>query len=319
MSAADHRSLARARLQKRLSAALRIGFAIAMFGAAAWVIMHELQGQSLSAIGKALRATAPVAIAWSLAFTVISYVGLAASEWWAIRIIGKRLDFGRLMAVTVASYSTSNALGFSLATGGAVRFRLFTHWGFRRADVAAITFLGGLAVTLAGVVSAGLAILVSGDLPVWLYWLGAALLLPGLMWLIPPPPNIPFFKTYQLTPLPIPEGLATLFGAIVDWVFSGLALFVLLPNADIAHVAPFLAVFIAGSLVSAASGVPGGIGVFEAVVLTLSKHFALGAETAAALLLYRILYAVGPFLLSALGMALHQAHFSANGGRIGRD
>jgi len=298
---------------------LRIGFAIAMFGAAAWVIHHELQGHSLTEIGKALRRTKPAAIFWSIVATVVSYVGLAASEWWAIRLIGRRLDSLRLLAVTIASYATSNTLGFSLATGGAVRFRFFTHWGFRRADVAAITFLGGLAVTVSGVVAAGLAMLISPELPHWMYWLAVALLAPAAMWVVPPPANLPFFKSYELTALSLPAGLAALFGAIVDWVFSGLALFVLLPNPELAHLAPFLAVFIVGSLVSAASGVPGGIGVFEAVVLTLSKHFAMGPETAAALVLYRVIYAVGPFIASAIGMALHQAHYSVDARRIGRD
>src|SRR5262249_38075850 len=141
-----------------------------------------------------------------------------------------------------------------------------------------------------------------------IYLLGAALVAPALLWLTP------LLKlAARLTPLnirapPLPLGGAALIGGVLDWVFSGLALFILMPEPTLARAAPFMAGFVLGSVVSAAAGAPGGIGVFEAVVLLLSQRFAVSAETAAALILYRLIYAVGPFSLVALGMVAHQAH-----------
>jgi len=87
-----------------------------------------------------------------------------------------------------------------------------------------------------------------------------------------------------------------------DWALSGAALYVLLPNPSLAAFPSFLAVFVLGSLVSAATGVPGGVGVFEAVVIGLSAVMARAHETAAALILYRAIYSLGPLLLTALAL-----------------
>ena len=79
-----------------------------------------------------------------------------------------------------------------------------------------------------------------------------------------------------------------------DWLTSGAALFVLVPHPTLTGLAVFLVVFVLGSLVSAASGVPGGIGVFEAIVISLTPLVAQTHETAAALLVYRLIYSLGP-------------------------
>lgn len=85
-----------------------------------------------------------------------------------------------------------------------------------------------------------------------------------------------------------------LLAGLGDWLFSGAALFILLPTPELAVFPTFLAAYVAGSLLSAATGVPGGIGVFEAIVLALATLFAQVHETAAALLLYRCIYSLGP-------------------------
>jgi uncharacterized membrane protein YbhN (UPF0104 family) len=99
-----------------------------------------------------------------------------------------------------------------------------------------------------------------------------------------------------------------LIAGIADWALSGAALYVLLPHPALTAFPEFLAVFVVGSLVSAATGVPGGVGVFEAVVLGLSALLARANETATALILYRVIYSLGPLVVmtSALG-ALHVA------------
>lgn len=89
-----------------------------------------------------------------------------------------------------------------------------------------------------------------------------------------------------------------------DWLTSGAALFVLVPHPTLSGLAVFLVVFVLGSLISAASGVPGGIGVFEAIVISLTPLVAQTHETAAALLVYRLIYSLGP---AALAVALFTA------------
>jgi phosphatidylglycerol lysyltransferase len=300
---ADTRSHAGA--SRRAAAAVKVLFAVGVFAGAAWVIAHEMRDARLDDILAAVERTPSWALAAAIAATLVSYAALAVSEWWALTLLGKRLKAWRILVVTFAAYAMSNGLGFSLATGGAARLRLYGAWGLRGADVASITVFAGAAVTLGGAVTAGLSLLVTDGLPAYFHALGVALLTPALLWLWPKWPALRFLPHVHAAPLG--KRIAALTGAVADWLASGLALFVLLPEPTLHQFAPFLVVFILGSIVSAASGVPGGIGVFEAVILLLSRQFALSHESAAALILYRLIYAIGPLCITALGFAAWQA------------
>ena len=152
--------------------------------------------------------------------------------------------------------------------------------------------------------------------PFSLHLIGLVMLVPAWLWLGHLPKRVKFLPGVELLHPPLRTRVLALSGAVLDWVFSGLALLLLMPFQHGNHIAPFIAVFVLGSVLSAASGVPAGIGVFEAVVLTLSRHFALPHQTAAALVLYRLMYAIGPLCLTASGLAI--AQFRATHRRVRR-
>lgn len=290
---------------KWLGTALKVLFMLAMFAAATWTIVQVLQQASPNEIAAAFLRTPAWAVGLMLVATVLSYLCLGASEWWALHTIGRQLTGARILLVTVISYTATNALGFSIATGAATRFRLYPRDGLSGVEIGAVMVLGGTAVTVSGLVTAGAAILLTPNLPQWVYGIGAALLAPILLWLVKLPRKAPYLKRPIETP-PFGKRILSFVGSVLDWVFSGFALFILFPDPNLANFAPFMATFIIGSVVSAASGVPGGIGVFEAVMLTLGAQFAPTAESAAALLLYRLLYAIGPFTLVAISFTLSE-------------
>lgn len=291
----------------------KVGFAVAVFLGALWLLRREVQAASLSAIEAAFRATPLAAIAIAVAATLLSYLCLAASEQLALSYLGRRLAAWRVLLVTFVSYALSNGLGFSLATGAAARLRFYRAWGLGGAEVGAVTLLAGVAVTLSGAVAAGLALMAIRDLSPATYGLAAMLIVPAGLWIARLPKKVPLLPTIDLVTPPLRARLAALGGGLMDWVLSGLALFVLLPGVSADQFGGFLAIFVLGSVVSAASGVPGGIGVFEAVVLSLSHRFALPHETVAALILYRLIYAVGPLSLTALGLGAYQVRRVAEG------
>jgi phosphatidylglycerol lysyltransferase len=98
------------------------------------------------------------------------------------------------------------------------------------------------------------------------------------------------------------ERAGFLLAGLGDWVFSGGALFLLLPHPALTQAPAFLAVFVAGSVVGSASGVPGGLGVFEAVMLGLSAATSRVHETAAALITYRLINAVAPLMIACAAL-----------------
>lgn len=284
----------------------KIAFAVALFGGALWLLRHQLQQTSIHQILADFAAMPRWRIAAAIVATVFSYAFLGASEWWALEMVGRKLASWRILLVTVVSYTMSNGLGFSLATGGAARLRFYRGWGFKGTEIAAVTLLAGIAVTLSGFVTVGLALQAVHGVPFSLHVIGLVMLAPAWLWLGHLPKRVKFLPGVELVHPPLRTRVLALSGGIFDWILSGLALLLLMPGQPGNHIAPFLAVFVLGSVISAASGVPGGIGVFEAVVLTLSRHFALPHQTAAALVLYRLIYAIGPLFLTATGLAIAQ-------------
>ncbi|HEX5377509.1 MAG TPA: lysylphosphatidylglycerol synthase domain-containing protein [Phenylobacterium sp.] len=275
----------------------------AVFAAAAWLIWRQLSAMSWAGFVDALASTTPWAVGLSIALTLASYACLSATEWLAIRAVGHALSYRDAAMVAVPAYALTNSAGFSPATGMAFRIQLYGRKGISSSHAAAVALVAGAAVTLSGLIGAGLVLVVDpqsaasalhvGD------WgavaLGVLLVAPSALWFLAFTRRAPLWigggRPSRLSPRLRALGLAAGLG---DWLFSAAALFVLLPDPATAIFPGFLVAYVAGSLLSAAAGVPGGLGVFEAIVLALTAVMTQAHQTAAALLLYRCVYSLGP-------------------------
>lgn len=284
------------------------------FLASAWLLWRQLRHLSWAAFVGALAATSPGAVLFSAALAIGSYACLAGTERLALAALGHRFKYRDAARVAVPAYALTNTAGFSPATGTLFRVQMYRRYGLDAGASAMVALVAGAAVTVSGVVSAGLMLLLA---PVGLgqalqqpairmFALGVVLILPAALWFVAFTPRSPAWLGGGRTSLPDRRtrafGLAAGLG---DWLFSSAALFVLMPNAGLTVFPAFFCAYIAGSLVSAATGVPGGIGVFEAIVLTLTALMTQAHETAAALLLYRCIYSLGPLAIWGLLSLTH--------------
>lgn len=282
---------------------LKIGFALGVFAAAAWVIRRQLHETSIKQIFQALEATPGSRLLISAGAVLLSYLCLGVTEVWVLRCLGHPIGKLKAVLVSFTAYSLANSVGFGPAAVSAVRLRFYGSAGVKAKQIAAVTVLAAAVVTLSGVVIAGLGLLLSPTTPVWLRMLGPVLLAPAAFLFVQRQTRV---LKVEIEPPKLPGRLAMLGAGMGDWIFSGGALFVLLPDAHLSALPGFLAVFVLGSVVSSASGIPAGIGVFEAVVLGLKSASGGVQETAAALILYRFVNALGPLCIAGAGVALHQ-------------
>lgn len=93
----------------------------------------------------------------------------------------------------------------------------------------------------------------------------------------------------------------------VEWTFAALALYAVLPPESRGPVLSFMPVYGMARLLGAASGLPAGVGVFEAVVLAALSVRIPTHQLAAGLVLYRLVYSVAPLVLAACRVALASA------------
>jgi uncharacterized membrane protein YbhN (UPF0104 family) len=250
------------------------------------------------------------------AFTIAGYVTLTLYDVFALRIIGRQtvpLYVAALASFT--SYTIGHSLGAATLTGGLVRLRVYSPWGLGVLDVTKIavvtgmTFWLGNAFVLGGAVSyAPETASVVDHLPVWINRaIGLSALLGiacYLAWLAARPRAV----GYANWRLVLPSARLTLFqigiGA-ADLTLITLAMYILLPPDPAVGFVPVLIIFVTGTLLGTVSHVPSGLGVIEAALLLGLPQFGK-EELLAALLTFRVIYFVIPFLLATSVLALRE-------------
>ena len=250
-------------------------------------------------------------IGLSVLLTIASYIALTFYDVIALRVIGRPLRWRTAAMASFTSYTLSHNLGLALLTGGSARYRVYAAAGLDGPDIARVvaiasaTFWFGV-FTVTGI---GLAL---HDGPVTIEalvlsqdvvrWLGVAVVAGALLLILLcalRPGQRVGWRAWSV-PLPTPgQALAQIGIATLDLACASAALFVLLPGASPALLPAFVLAYALAIIVALISHVPGGIGVFEAVVLATVP--ANRTELFAALIAYRVLYYLLPL---ALGIAL---------------
>ena len=100
------------------------------------------------------------------------------------------------------------------------------------------------------------------------------------------------------------RGLLQVGFTTIDWFATAAILYAFLPETMGWSYLSFVAVFVSAGLLGAVSGTPGGLGAFEATVLSLAPAGAGGPQLIAALVAYRMIFTVFPLCIAALLLAL---------------
>jgi phosphatidylglycerol lysyltransferase len=243
----------------------------------------------------------------ALALTTASYLALTLYDWFAVRTIGRPLAWRTAALASFTSYTISHNLGLSLLTGGTARLRAYNAAGLDFADVARVTliasgtFWGGVfAVTAVALLVAQHPLALIGQtVPLaLLHAAGAAVALAFVALFVARARGLTELRLGSASlPLPpVPLMAAQIGVAAIDLACASGALFVLVPHADPALIGSFFLAYALAIVIALITHVPGGIGVFEAVMLALLP---IGrSDLFAALLLYRVLYYLLPLLVA---------------------
>ncbi|SFF24326.1 phosphatidylglycerol lysyltransferase [Fontimonas thermophila] len=275
------------------------------------LLLHTLRGLlaelRLADVVAAVRATPPDALGWAVLATALSFAALSGYDHSALRYAGARVAYRIVAPTSFIAYALGNAIGVGVLTGGAVRMRLYAAAGVEAGLIARAIAFNAVAFGL-GIAAVGAVALLWGadavapvlHVPALLLRLLAAAVLAtvaGLLWLCARSGEYRLFGRVRIT---LPGfGLAAqqlLFSAL-DIVGAALVLWVLLPPGAVAF-SVFLGFFSIAVLLGVISHVPGGMGVFEAVMLIALSGHVPAEQLAAALVLYRLIYFALPLLLA---------------------
>ncbi len=246
--------------------------------------------------------------------TTLGYAVMTLYDRFALASIGRPLPWRRVSLISFISYAFSNAVGMSLLVSGSIRYRFYIQSGLSTAEVARVVLFCALSFWLGLLGLTGVTLLLvplPPELPLAAFGLpmGVLLTLLPLAWLAGGLVRRPLRVWRWRVSLPSPvTGLRQILVGAFDWGLAAAVLYVLMPNQLNNGFGHFLAIFVIAQMIGLISHVPGGLGVFEAVMLAgfgATGNEALAAPILGALALFRVIYYLLP-LCSATVLVLQR-------------
>ncbi len=275
------------------------------------IIIHEFKEHNLSEILDYLSTLSYRRKMGVIALTSLGYLTMTGYDLLGFRYLGKYLKPSKIMLTAFISYALGNTIGFTAFSGTAIRYRFYRLWGIPSFQIAQLIIFTHLTfwVGLLGV--SGVVFLVDPlslprilNLPFksahpigWIF-----LTLVSLYFLVSVFRKKPLKIYSKLINFPSPKiSLASICVAAIDWGLASGVLYLLLHLSKVVSFPGFFGIYILGLTAGLISNVPGGLGVFETVILlslppTISQGDILGG-----LIAYRTIYYFLP-LMVAMGL-----------------
>jgi phosphatidylglycerol lysyltransferase len=281
---------------------------LAVFFAALAVLRSELRHVTWVELMRDTAAMPPHRLALAVALTALNYAVLTAYDLLAFVYIRKPIARARVALASFVAYAVANNVGFSVLSGASVRYRFYTRWGVTAEELSRIVFFYATTFWL-GLLFVGGVSLATSRLPADLDvpakpavaavgWLLALLVMAYLVatGVRRTPIRISRFEL----PLPSPKlALTQLAVSACDWVLAGAVLYVLLPDGA-PPLLSFIGAFLVAQLLGLASHVPGGVGVFEGLMILLLAPYLPSEALLPPLIVYRAVYYLLPLAVALI-------------------
>jgi len=281
-------------------------FGLALFAAALWFLWNELRQYPLEEIVTALRNLPVSRLLLALGLTGLDYFILTGFDFFGFRYIGKPMPYKQVGPGSFTAYAFSHTVGFSILSGGAVRYRWYSPLGISAGDVARIVLFCGVTYILGFLLAGGVALFrVPAELTANLHvpfvlvrLVGAAMLVVGTGYFVLAAKKRRPFRIHHWkysSPGPALAAVQGILG-VIDWILAASVLYVLLPAGHPLSYVDFLGLYCLAFVIGNASAIPGGLGVFETVLIaTLGGHIHTPALVGS-LIAFRAIYFLIPLM-----------------------
>lgn len=298
-----------------LSAIISVVLPVVIFAAVLVVLFRLLHQYNYHAVLTEVRNTDRSAILLAFVLCAANYAVLAGYDGLALRYIGRDLAFSKIALTAFISYTISQNVGLSVVSGGAVRYRLYSRWGMSATEIAQVIlfagfhfwiglfFLGGITCISRPDVFAGLL-----RISVWEAGaLGIILVVPIAGYLVLSARGATVRIRGREFAMPkLRLAFSALCISSLDWLLAASVLYAVLPGRHAINYLQGLSTFLAAQMLGVLSHVPGGLGVFETVTVYILSPLYRGSAILGALLVFRLVYYIVPFLFGVLTLILFE-------------
>jgi len=288
------------------------------FALAAYMIYRQLSKYNLDDIKSALLSIPVKNLVYAIIASLCGYIALSSYDFLALKYIKKKMATWRWMFAGFIGFSVSNNAGHAIVSGGAIRYRLYTRWRVKGADIVKmITFSGftyliacffliiiGYFITPDHAFGEGAASKITTAVIALLSFIGLWIYLTA---------SIFYKKTISIKgiKLKMPNiwlALEQIVIGSLDILMASLVLyFTLIHFIDISF-NTFIGAFIIAQILGIYSQVPGGLGVFELVFANIIPGADNQAMLYGSLIAYRIIYYLLPLVLSGIALLSYEGY-----------
>ena len=298
---------------KRIGESARYTVVVAIMLVAVYLLKKKLQGIEWDSVLEAMYKVSWVSLLLAFGITAANFLLLTGYDLIAVRYLRKKVAIHRVMAGAVMGYALSNVFGWTVG-GTAVRYRLYSKWGFSLVEIVAFISIISMTFWLGMFLLAGIAfVALPVQLPehfaeglmlqpstwgwiflcvVLLYLIASAFIRKPVHW-----------NEYRFSLPPLNLSAMQLVVSAGDFVLASAVLYFLIPSDlrghDAIHFSTVLVAYLAAMIAVVITHMPGGIGVLELIVLEMTPKSA-EEPVIAALLLYRVIYYLIPAFFAML-------------------
>ena len=266
-----------------------------LFLLAIYLLYQKLRAYSLEEIRQSIEQVFYFSIGLSIFLTIINYLILVGYDWLALKAIHKSLPLPRVGLVSLVGQSVSYNFG-ALLGGTTVRYRFYSAWGFSFSEIVRLVLMLAVTFWVGALGLSGLIFLVAppvmpdellAKMPIKdIRVLGVLLLSVAVVYLVlcfrVRKPIHVFGKEFVF---PAPRlAVAQMVVAGVDLIAAASCMYVLLPHDLGISFIEFLPGYLMAQVAVVLTHIPGGVGVFELVIIHLTHTPRTEAVFAAVLL-----------------------------------
>ncbi|MEM9451402.1 MAG: lysylphosphatidylglycerol synthase domain-containing protein [Cyanobacteria bacterium P01_E01_bin.6] len=291
--------------------------AIALFIVSCGIIQRELKQYSLLDVWESFATTSPFIVGLAIACVILNYWVMTGYDTLAMRYVRVALPYRKTALASTISYAISNTVGATFLSGGALRYRFYKRWGLTSGQVAQViafcnlSFWLGL-LTLGGVLflTEQIDIATTLNLPsTSLRSLGLFSLLIVAAFLLV---SSVMRRSLHLGALTVPRlsfpvAIAQIGITCCDWAIAASTISVLLGLSSSQELLKMIGVYVIAQMAGVLSSIPGGIGVFETVMVLLLSPAIPTIDLLGALVVFRVLHHLGPMVLAIIALIGYEA------------
>ncbi|MEH2320873.1 lysylphosphatidylglycerol synthase domain-containing protein [Nostoc sp.] len=298
-------------------------FGLSLLVLSLWAIANELHEYNYRDILNSLAAIPKSRLSWAIWLTALGYLVMIGYDILGFSYINRSLSWNKIALTSFISSAFSNTIGFALLTGSAIRYRFYSSWGVSAVAIAQVIAFANFTFWLGMFAVAGYLFLVNPlKIPSQLHLPFATARPIGVIFLL-------LVAAYLLGSIFIKQpliirgqefrfpsfkiSLAQIAISSFDWILAAAVLYAVLPSNISLSYLDFLGIYLLAMFAGVVSNVPGGLGVFETIILLILSSKVSGAAILSSLLAYRGVYYFLPLLVAAGLLGLYEIRFrSAN-------